>query len=79
METQAALYHIRVKGRLAKNWAEWFDGMTLTYDPDRSETLLQGQVIDQAALYGLLVKIRDLGLLLLSLERIESGEGKRDS
>ena len=71
METSAPIYRIHVKGRLAERWSAWFDGLTITFDPARGETLLHGEVADQAALHGLLNKIRDLGLPLLSLKRIE--------
>jgi hypothetical protein len=62
-------YRIRVKGRLDKRWSDWFNGFTLTYPTD-DETLLAGRVVDQAALHGLLAKIRDLGLSLLSIDRV---------
>ena len=63
-------YRIRVKGRLDKRWSDWFNGFVITYPAD-DETLLAGQVPDQAALHGLLAKIRDLGLALLSIDRVE--------
>lgn len=62
-------YRIRVKGRLDKRWSDWFNGFTITY-PAEDETLLDGRVADQAALHGLLAKIRDLGLSLLSINRV---------
>lgn len=65
------IYHIRVKGVLDKKWSDWFDGFALTSQPD-DETLLVGTVKDQAALHGLLAKIRDLGLPLLTVQRIEN-------
>lgn len=62
-------YQIRVKGVLDTKWSDWFDGFTIT--PEANEdTLLDGEVPDQATLHGLLAKIRDLGLTLLSLERL---------
>ena len=62
----AARYQIRVKGQLGPGWASWFEGMAVT--PDASgDTLLTGEVADQAALYGLLKKVRDLGLPLLAV------------
>jgi hypothetical protein len=67
------VYQIRVKGRLDKRWSDWFNGFDLTYPAD-DETLLAGQVPDQAALHGLLAKIRDLGLALLSIDRVERRE-----
>ncbi len=66
MLTNPASYRIRVKGRVGPEWSEWFDGMTITSD-EHNETTLSGQVLDQAALYGILNKIRDLALPLLSV------------
>jgi hypothetical protein len=66
-----AIYQIKVKGHLADHWSDWFDGMQITIDPEEGETILSGAVVDQAALHGLLIKVRDLGLTLLSLNRIE--------
>ena len=63
-------YEIRIKGHLDNRWAEWFEGFTITLE-DNGETLLSGEVIDQSALHGLLKKVRDLGLPLLSVNRIE--------
>ncbi len=68
MLTDPASYYIRVKGQVGPEWSEWFDGMTITCD-ETNETILSGQVLDQAALYGVLNKIRDLGLPLLSVLR----------
>jgi hypothetical protein len=65
------IYRIRVKGTLEERWSDWFDGFTLTPQVG-DETLLNGPVADQAALHGLLSKIRALGLPLLSVERVES-------
>jgi ABC-2 type transport system ATP-binding protein len=64
-----ATYQIRVKGGLDARWAAWFDGLTVT--AVRDETIIAGPVIDQPALHGLLVKIRDLGLPLVSVHRVE--------
>jgi hypothetical protein len=64
------IYHIRVKGNLDRRWSDWFDGFGITPQPG-DETLLTGPVADQAALYGLLNKIRDLGLPLLLVKREE--------
>jgi len=66
-------YEIRVSGRLSPRWATWFDGLTLTNEEDGT-TVLSGAVVDQAALHGLLQKLRDLGLTLLSLTRTAPGE-----
>jgi hypothetical protein len=59
-------YEIRVQGHLEPRWSVWFDGMTLTLDDDGS-TLIRGVVADQSALHGLIQKVRDLGLPLLSV------------
>lgn len=61
---------IRVKGRLGAHWSTWFDGFTVTAEADGT-TLITGAVVDQAALFGLLQTLRDLGLPLLSVDRIE--------
>ncbi len=62
------IYHIRVKGNLDRRWSDWFDGFGITPQAG-DETLLTGPVADQAALHGLLNKIRDLGLPLLLVKR----------
>jgi len=59
-------YEIRLKGRLDARWADWFDGLTLTQESDGT-TVLSGSVVDQAALHGLLGKVRDLGLPLIAV------------
>jgi hypothetical protein len=64
-------YEIRLRGHLASRWAAWFDGMTLTTHSDGT-TILEGPVVDQAALHGLLTKLRDLGLPLLSLTEVDA-------
>jgi hypothetical protein len=72
---QPAGYQIKVQGRLSQAWAEWFEGMSLTAEPQADGgaiTTLSGVVADQAALFGLLARIRDLGLPLLLVERIEA-------
>ncbi len=66
-------YEIRVKGHLHPRWAAWFDGLTFTNERDGT-TVIQGPVADQAALHGLLRKVRDLGLPLLSVMRLEPGQ-----
>lgn len=63
------VYKIRIKGRLGRQWSEWFEGMTIT-SLDNGETVITGPVADQAALHGLLRKVRDLGLPLVSVNRI---------
>ena len=65
-----AIYQIRVKGNLDKRWSNWFDDFTVTSQAN-GETLMTGPVADQSALHGLLAKIRDLGLPLLSVKRME--------
>ena len=68
------VYRIRVKGRLDSDWSEWFDNLSVTSD-DSGETTLCGLVEDQAALHGLLARVRDLGLPLLSVSRVEPDSG----
>jgi hypothetical protein len=63
-------YEIRVNGVLGSGWSAWFDGLQVTSD-DRGQTLIAGPVADQAALHGLLAKIRDLGLELLEVRRTD--------
>lgn len=65
------IYEIKVKGYLPLDWADWFDGMTLHTDSELAETTLRGAVVDQAALYGVLIKVRDLGLPLLSINPVQ--------
>ena len=65
-------YEIRLKGHLDDRWAEWFEGLTITLEED-GNTLLSGPVVDQSALYGLLKKVRDLGLPLVSVSLVEPG------
>ncbi len=66
------VYQIRIKGQLDSQWTDWFGGLTITLEED-GDTLLTGPVVDQAALHGLLKKVRDLGLPLLSVNRLEPG------
>jgi hypothetical protein len=63
-------YRIRLDGHLAPRWATWFDGMTLTSDND-GNTVMEGPVVDQSALHGLLNRLRDIGLPLISVTRID--------
>jgi hypothetical protein len=69
---EPGLYEIRLKGHLDGKWAAWFDGLTITLEED-GDTLLTGPVIDQAALHGLLKKVRDLGMPLVSVSPLEHG------
>lgn len=64
------VYELRVEGQLDSQWADWFDGMTIA-PQENGDTVLSGAVIDQAALYGLLKKVRDLGMALVSVHRVE--------
>lgn len=70
MLTSPARYRIRVQGHLGPQWADWFAGFSLSWQ-EPGETILVGQVVDQAALYGLLDTLRDLGLPLLEVRRLE--------
>lgn len=79
------IFQIRIQGHLGQQWAGWFDGLTIGLEED-GNTLLSGPVIDQAALHGILKKIRDLGMPLLSVNpvdpnqiaRADTGEVKGD-
>jgi hypothetical protein len=68
---QPVVYQIRINGHLGSQWADWFGGMTIHLE-DNGDTLMTGPVIDQAALHGLLKKVRDLGLPLVSVNPVES-------
>jgi hypothetical protein len=72
---ELGFYTIRLKGHLDGRWANWFEGLAITLE-DNGETLLTGPVTDQAALHGLLRKVRDLGLPLLSVNRIEPSQNE---
>ena len=69
---QPVVYQIRLKGHLGSQWTDWFEGLTITLEED-GDTLLTGPVIDQAALHGLLKKVRDLGMPLVSVSPLEPG------
>ena len=80
---ESMVYEIRLKGHLDRRWTGWFGGLTITLE-DNGDTLLTGPVVDRAALHGLLRKVRDLGMPLLSVIRSErderaypEGEGER--
>lgn len=72
METPPTIYQIRVAGHLSSQWADWFEGFTITLE-DNDDTVLTGAVIDQAMLHGLLKRVRDLGLSLVSVRPVEPG------
>jgi hypothetical protein len=64
------IYQIRIKGHLGRQWSDWFKGLTITLEED-GDTLLTGPVVDQAALHGLLKRVRDLGVPLISAIRVK--------
>jgi len=64
------VYQIRIEGHLDYQWTDWFGGLTITLE-ENGDTLITGQVVDQAMLHGLLKKVRDLGLPLVSVKRVE--------
>jgi hypothetical protein len=68
---KSKVYQIRVNGHLGPQWMDWFDGLTITRE-ENGDTLLTGPVIDQAALHGILKKVRDLGMPLLSVNSVDS-------
>lgn len=68
--SQFMVYEIKVEGHLGGQWTDWFGGLTIILE-NNGETLLTGPVMDQAALYGLLIKVRDLGMALISVNRLE--------
>jgi hypothetical protein len=70
---QSQIYQIRIKGHLGPQWMDWFEGLTITLAED-GDTLLTGPVTDQAALHGLLKKVRDLGMPLVSVNPVEPGQ-----
>ena len=72
-KAQPLVYQIRIKGHLGREWTDWFGGLTITLE-DNGDTLLTGPVADQAALHGLLRKVRDLGIPLVSVNRGKPGQ-----
>lgn len=77
MTKNPKIYQIKIKGHLDDRWADWFEGMTFTHESDGNTTLC-GPVIDQAALHGILNGIRDLGLSLVSVQRVDPDRKKRE-
>ena len=73
--SNAKVYEIRLKGHLEARWVKWFDGLAITLE-ENGNTLLSGPVADQAALHGLLKKVRDVGLPLLSVNSVEPDTGE---
>ena len=69
---ESMIYQIRLQGHLGSQWMDWFDGMTITLE-DNGDTVLTGPVVDQAALHGVLKKVRDVGIPLLSVVRMQPG------
>ena len=67
------VYQIRIKGHLGRQWTDWFGGLTITLE-DNGDTLLTGPVVDQAALHGLLKKVRDLAMPLVSVSPVTPGQ-----
>ena len=72
-KAQPLVYQIKIKGHLGTQWTDWFGGLTITLE-DNGETLLTGPVVDQAALHGLLKKVRDVGMPLVSVNRGKPGQ-----
>jgi hypothetical protein len=75
---QPTIYQIRIKGHLGQQWTDWFEGLTIRLEEDGA-TLLTGPVVDDAALYGLLKRVRDLGMPLLSVNRVEPDQAADSS
>ena len=71
------VYQIRVKSHLGSDWADWFEGLTITRE-ESGDTLLTGAVIDQSALHGLLKKVRDLGMSLVSVNQVQPGNARQE-
>ena len=75
-QPESGRYEIRIKGHLDDRWTDWFEALTIIRE-DNGETVLAGPVADQAALHGLLRKVRDLGMPLISVSRVETGQARR--
>ena len=74
---QHQCYEIRIKGYLDDRWVKWFDGLAIRLEED-GDTLLTGPVVDQAALHGLLKRVRDLGMTLVSVNQVQSQETRQN-
>jgi hypothetical protein len=72
---QPAIYQVRIKGHLSREWSGWFEGLAITLEAN-GDTVIAGPVVDQAALHGLLKKVRDLGMPLLSVRCIEPRQAR---
>jgi hypothetical protein len=70
---QVKIFQIRIRGHLSQQWTDWFEGLTITLEED-GNTLVSGPVVDQSALHGILKKIRDLGMPLLSVNPVDAGQ-----
>jgi hypothetical protein len=70
---QPIVYQIRINGHLDRRWGDWFEGMSIALEAN-GDTLITGPVVDQAALHGLVKKVRDLGLPLISVNRLDPGQ-----
>ena len=77
-KSQPPVYEIRIRGQLGSQWTDWFEGLAIKLEED-GDTLLTGPVTDQAALYGLLKKVRDLGMPLLSVNRLPYDETNQNN
>lgn len=73
---QPTVYQIRLQGYLGQRWAEWFGDLSITYE-DNGNTLLTGPIVDQTALHGILKRVRDLGIPLLSVNRVDEPSAGR--
>jgi len=67
------IYEIRVQGRLDQRWSSWFDGLTISYEGE-DITVLSGPLVDEAAVHGVLIKVRDLALPLLAVSRVQDNK-----